>query len=61
MRPVRQNYTVIASLNTLALALSIPSGLVSPGLTALLSKGSAVLATLNTLRPMLKYGSAKTA
>lgn len=55
MRLIRQNYTIIAGLNTLALALAIPSGLVRPDVSALLSNGSAILASLNAIRPILQY------
>jgi Cu2+-exporting ATPase len=50
---VRQNYTLIAGANTLALALAIPSGLMSPMACTLLSNGSALLATMNAMRPLL--------
>jgi len=53
MSLIRQNYGIIAGLNTLALALSIPSGLISPGVTALISNGSAILASMNAMRPIL--------
>lgn len=52
---VRQNYGIIAVLNTLAFALAIPSGLISPDVTALISNGSAILASLNAVRPILQY------
>jgi Cu2+-exporting ATPase len=50
---VRQNYTLIAGANTLALALAIPNGLMSPMACTLLSNGSALLATMNAMRPLL--------
>jgi Cu2+-exporting ATPase len=50
---VRQNYTIIAVLNTLAFAMAVPRGLVNPGVTALISNGSAILASLNGVRPIL--------
>lgn len=56
MRTVRQNYTIIAGLNTLALLLAIPPGLVSPNVSALISNGSAILASLNAIRPVLGTG-----
>jgi len=46
---------IVTGLNTLALGLSIPQGLVSPAATALISNGSAILASLNSMRPVLKY------
>jgi Cu2+-exporting ATPase len=51
---IRQNYAIVAGLNTLALALALPSGLVTPVTTALISNGSAVLASLNGIRPLLR-------
>ena len=53
MRLIRQNYAIIATLNTLAMTLAMPSGLVSPNVSALISNGSAILATLNAVRPIL--------
>jgi Cu2+-exporting ATPase len=50
---VRQNYTLIAGANTLALALALPSGWMSPVVCTLLSNGSALLATLNAMRPLM--------
>ncbi len=55
MRLIRQNYGIIAALNTLALALAIPRGLIRPDISALLSNGSAILASLNAIRPILAY------
>ena len=55
MRLIHQNYAIIASLNTLALALAIPTGLVTPNVSTLLSNGSAILASLNAIRPILSY------
>jgi len=52
---IKQNYAIVAGLNTLALALALPGGLISPTTTALISNGSAILATLNGLRPILRY------
>jgi manganese/zinc-transporting P-type ATPase C len=51
---IRQNYAIVAGLNTLALALALPSGFVSPVTTAIISNGSAVLASLNGVRPLLR-------
>jgi Cu2+-exporting ATPase len=50
---IRQNYAIVAGLNTLALALALPGGLVSPVTTALISNGSAILASLNGIRPLI--------
>jgi heavy metal translocating P-type ATPase len=54
VRLIRQNYAIVAGLNTLALGLALPSGLITPVTTALISNGSAVLASLNGLRPLLR-------
>jgi heavy metal translocating P-type ATPase len=50
---IRQNYAITAGLNAVALALSIPRGLMAPEFTALISNGSAIVATLNALRPIM--------
>ena len=52
---IKQNYAVVIGMNTLALALALPGGLISPTVTALLSNGSAIIATLNGMRPVLRY------
>jgi manganese/zinc-transporting P-type ATPase C len=51
---IKQNYKIVVALNTIALGLALPSGLVSPSFTALLSNGSAILASVNGMRPLLK-------
>jgi len=51
---IKQNYAIVAGMNTLALALALPGGLITPTTTALISNGSAILATLNGLRPILR-------
>jgi heavy metal translocating P-type ATPase len=51
---VKQNYGIVAVLNTLALGFALPGGLVSPTFTAVLSNGSAILASLNGIRPLLR-------
>jgi cation-transporting P-type ATPase C len=53
LKLVKQNFSLIAGANTLALALAIPNGLISPAACTLLSNGSALLATLNAMRPLL--------
>jgi cation transport ATPase len=53
IRLIKQNYAIVAGMNTVALALALPSGLVSPVFTAMISNGSAILASLNGLRPLL--------
>jgi len=55
VRLIRQNYVIVASLNTLALALALPGGVITPEITALISNGSAILASLNGIRPILRY------
>jgi len=55
MALIGQNYAIIAALNTLALALAIPGGLMTPNFAALLSNGSAIAASLNAIRPILRY------
>jgi Cu2+-exporting ATPase len=55
MSLIRQNYGIIAGLNTLALILAIPAGVVSPKATALISNGSAIIAAVNAIRPILRY------
>lgn len=55
MRLIHQSFTLIAGVNTGALLLAIPAGLASPSFIALLSNGSAVLASLNAVRPILRY------
>jgi heavy metal translocating P-type ATPase len=52
---IRQNYAIVAGLNALALGLALPGGLISPSITALISNGSAILASLNGIRPILRY------
>jgi Cu2+-exporting ATPase len=49
---IKQNYGIVAVLNTLALGLALPGGLVTPEFTAVLSNGSAILASLNGIRPL---------
>jgi Cu2+-exporting ATPase len=52
---IKQNYAIVAGLNTLALALALPGGLISPQITAIISNGSAIIASLNGIRPILRY------
>jgi len=52
---IKQNYWIVATMNTVALALALPGGLISPQLTALISNGSAIVASLNAVRPTLRY------
>ena len=53
MALVKQNFNLIAGANTLALALAVPTGLMSPMACTLISNGSGLLATLNAMRPLL--------
>jgi heavy metal translocating P-type ATPase len=55
VRLVHQNYAIVAGLNTLALGLALPGGLISPSVTALISNGSAIVASINGIRPILRY------
>lgn len=50
---IKQNYAIVIGMNTVALALSLPGGLVSPSVTALISNGSAILASVNAIRPLI--------
>ena len=52
---IKQNYKIVAIMNTIALALALPGGLITPQLTAVLSNGSAIVASLNAMRPMMRY------
>ena len=52
---IKQNYLIVAALNTVALALALPGGLITPQMTAVLSNGSAIIASLNAIRPTLRY------
>ncbi len=52
---IHQNYSIVVGLNILALAMAmLGGGLVPPELTALISNGSAVAASLNGLRPLIQ-------
>ena len=51
---IKQNYGVVAAMNTAALGLALPGGLIGPEITALISNGSAILASMNGLRPVLR-------
>jgi heavy metal translocating P-type ATPase len=51
---IKQNYAIVSILNTAALALALPGGVISPAITALISNGSAILASLNGLRPIVR-------
>lgn len=51
---IKQNYAIVSILNTAALGLTLPGGLITPAMTAVISNGSAILASLNGLRPILR-------
>jgi heavy metal translocating P-type ATPase len=55
VRLIKQNYAIVATLNTAALTLALPCGLISPIVTAMISNGSAILASVNGIRPLLRY------
>lgn len=50
MARIHQNYAIIAGLNALAFLLAIPQGLLSPNWATTISNGSAILASLNSIR-----------
>jgi Cu2+-exporting ATPase len=52
---IKQNYAIVGALNTPALPFALPGNLVTPELTALISNGSAILASLNGARPTPRY------
>ena len=58
---IKQNYWIVAGLNTIALALALPGNLISPHVTAMLSNGSAIVASLNGIRPILKLAPTRLA
>jgi Cu2+-exporting ATPase len=51
---IKQNYAIVAAMNAVALGLALPGGLVSPAVTAVISNGSAIIASLNGIRPALR-------
>jgi Cu2+-exporting ATPase len=52
---IKQNYGIVAALNTVALGLALPGNLISPEITAVISNGSAIMASLNGIRPALRH------
>jgi manganese/zinc-transporting P-type ATPase C len=50
---IKQNYGIVIGMNTLALALALPGGMIGPSMTALISNGSGMLASMNAVRPLL--------
>ena len=55
VRLIKQNYLIVAAMNTLALVLALPGGWMTPRMTAVISNGSAIIASLNAIRPTLRY------
>ena len=55
VRLIKQNYGIVAAMNTLALGLTLPGGLIGPATIAVISNGSAILASLNGIRPLLQH------
>ena len=53
---IKQNYGIVAALNTVALGLALPGGIITSEVTAVISNGSAIVASLNGVRPMLRRG-----
>jgi Cu2+-exporting ATPase len=51
---IKQNYSIVAVLNTIALLLVLPGGIITPEITALISNGSAILSSGNGMRPLLR-------
>ena len=51
---IKQNYAIVAAMNVVALGLALPGNLITPEVTALISNGSAILASLNGVRPLLR-------
>lgn len=54
VRLIKQNYAIVSVMNTAALVLALPGGRITPEVTALISNGSAILASLNDLRPIAR-------
>jgi heavy metal translocating P-type ATPase len=50
---IHQNYSIVVSMNLLALAAAVFGAPVSPEMIALVSNGSAVAASINGLRPLI--------
>jgi Cu2+-exporting ATPase len=50
MARIKQNYAITAGLNALAFLMTIPQGLLSPNMAAVMSNGSAILASVNSIR-----------
>ena len=51
---IKQNYGIVAAMNAVALGLALPGNLITPEVTALISNGSAILASINGVRPLLR-------
>jgi Cu2+-exporting ATPase len=50
---VHQNYFIVVGMNVIALAMSLTGTPLLPEITALISNGSAVVASVNGLRPLI--------
>jgi cation transport ATPase len=57
VRLIKQNYGIVAVMNTVALGLALPGGLIGSAAIAVISNGSAILASLNGIRPLLRRRS----
>jgi cation transport ATPase len=57
VRLIKQNYGIVAVMNTVALGLALPGGLIGSAAIAVISNGSAILASLNGIRPLLRRKS----
>ncbi len=52
---IHQNYAIVVGMNLVAIAMALLGGrMVPPELTALISNGSAVTASINGLRPLMR-------
>ena len=54
VRLIKQNYGIVAVMNTVALGFALPGGLIGSAAIAVISNGSAILASLNGIRPLLR-------
>ncbi len=50
---IKRNYGIVAAMSAIAIGLALPGGLASPEVTAVISHGSAIVAGLNGVRPLL--------
>jgi len=54
VRLIKQNYGIVAVMNAAAMGLALPGGLITPEVTAVISNGSAILASFNGIRPLMR-------